>query len=157
MSQRTVYPSIEWCNSGSAPWVQASGVGMHILTGTLFGMPFGCSPALQMTGALTLNAANGADKLDTVAYHFIWTTPNGTSPTGLIMIEQSMDFDPQRLPGFTGTWSNIGVSPTVQPAANNSSSWVAVTNVASPWLRWKYVPTSGTGSLVVYSCGKGII
>jgi hypothetical protein len=94
--------------------------------------------------------------LDNIAIQLNWTG----SPTGTFVIEGSLDYVPPPSAGGTavnaGTWNAIPVSPTPAPAGSADSQLIELNQKAFPFIRTRYVKTSGTGTCNAYISGKAV-
>lgn len=88
------------------------------------------------------------DSQDTqcVAFQAIYTG----SPTGEFQVQGSINYDPIKQ---VGQWDEVDLNTTLSITAAGSML-VDVTNTAIPFLRLKYVFSSGTGTLQVFASGK---
>lgn len=81
---------------------------------------------------------------DNIALQLVWT---GT-PTGTLEVQASMD---------QVTWTAIPFDPAIiQPAGSASACFIDMNQVATPFLRVTYTAGSGSGTLTVKACGKGL-
>lgn len=81
--------------------------------------------------------------LDNIAVQLSWT---GT-PTGAFYVDGSLD---------QKTWNPISVSPS-PTATGAADTWLMnLSELAFPFIRIRYVPSSGSGSLTVTISGKEV-
>jgi hypothetical protein len=99
--------------------------------------------------------------IDNLSYEVVWT--GGTSPAGTIQIQASDDYsanDAGTQVFNAGTWTNIGVvdtsgnPPTISGASG--SHMIQIMQLPHEYVRLQYIPTSGTGTMSAWVCGKGV-
>jgi hypothetical protein len=120
---------------------------------------------------LTANATSQAVDcrfLDNVAFQFNVTS--GTTPSGTLQIQASIDHEEQgqqqSLQTATilgmgrvtvpGNWVPLTLSATPTITTAPSFFYVELNQIAASWLRIVYIFTSGTGFADCFVCGKGI-
>lgn len=106
----------------------------------------------DMSGDIT-SPVTSTQFLDNIGIQLNFT---GT-PTGTFQIQYSADYnqDSQGNVINAGNWiTNSLITPT--PAASGSADqiYIDLTQISSPWVRVKYVRTSGTGTLNMYITAK---
>lgn len=89
--------------------------------------------------------------IDRITVQLIYT---GT-PVGSFYVETSLNYTPP----ITGavdnaTWSALRLSPAPVASGTADDILIDITQTATPWLRIRYVSTSGTGTLNSYVSGK---
>jgi hypothetical protein len=105
--------------------------------------------AVSMGADITPTYPFGAHRCKNIGAQFVWT---GT-PTGTLFAEASNDANPERQ---TGTWEDISSLASLPSIAGSAGhNGVSYINFPYKWLRFRYVRTSGTGTLTVTVVGKG--
>ena len=107
--------------------------------------------AMANTDTLT-SAVSNIEYLDNVGIQFVFT---GT-PTGTFYVDVSIDHaqDQNGNVSVAGTWTPVTLpsSPVASGAAGNV--FIDLNQLSAPWVRFRYVNTSGSGTLDAYLCGK---
>lgn len=135
------------------PQVQYSGTtavsALAISSGTVVGNPI--DVAVNSSGVIAGDSA-GLFSTSKLALQFIWT---GT-PSGTLSVEASLDFVPQGQLSGNGNWTTLPVSPFTQPAGASGSALVTITDIVSPWIRWRYTPAASgsSGTLSAWAAQK---
>ena len=96
----------------------------------------------------TLNAQ------DNVGIQLNWT---GT-PTGTFSFQISADYKQDQEGNVInpGNWISLPVSPSISASGSASQAYVDLNQMSSEWVRVVYTAASGTGTLNIYTSGKGI-
>jgi hypothetical protein len=102
------------------------------------------SGGTMSTGTGTLySASTNIRFLDDIVIYFSWT---GT-PTGSMGIQVSPD---------NVNWYDLALTPSPAASGSAGNARVMMTQLPDEYIRAKYVPASGTGSLTVIIAGKMI-
>lgn len=113
-------------------------------------------PNNSMTGTTTIKSqAFWLVKFSGCSFQPVWT---GT-PTGSFKVYVSNDFMPsatgdQSSPQNAGTWNDLGVTVSGQPAGAAGSTFIPIYASCGMWVQLWYTNTSGTGTLSGTFVGK---
>lgn len=108
--------------------------------------------AVSGTTAYT-TAAVDVEFLDNIAFQV-----NGTSTaTGAAQVQVSVDYsqDSQGNVLVAGNWVNLGSSTSIDFGATGSY-YIAVNQLAAPYIRLVYTNATNSGTLTSYVCGKSL-
>ena len=87
---------------------------------------------------------------DNIGFQFQWT---GT-PTGVFKVQTSLSYNPATGSGF---WDDYPFSPALTAPSGSAGHFsVEMEEVTAAFLRVVYTPTSGSGSLNVWTNAKSI-
>lgn len=101
-------------------------------------------------GADITSVPQSMQRQDNCGFQLIWT---GT-PTGVFVIQVSLDYQSGT---NLGTWSSLTLDPVpTAPSGSAGNTYIALADVASPWIRVFYDFTSGAGTLQCWFAAKGI-
>lgn len=103
--------------------------------------PYLVISAGTMGGDLTQATYTDIQNMDNVSVQLVWT---GT-PTGTFYVDGSLD---------KATWTALSLSPSAAAAGAASSILIDLNQLSFPYIRVRYVRTSGTGTLNAYISGK---
>ena len=119
--------------------------------------PYNVVPAASGNMLSTLQSPpTNISGLDDVGYSLSWTgTPNGTF-TVQVSLDYSPGLAPTDYPINAGTWSTLTLSTAITASGSPDNAFIDVTLVSAPWIRLVYTPSSSTGTLSVWVCGKGL-
>lgn len=92
--------------------------------------------------------------VDNVGIELSWT---GT-PTGTFTVEVSVSYeqDSQGNVINAGSWNALTLNPTPTASGSAGSFYISLNQIEAPWIRVRYVRTSGTGVLTSFICTKEI-
>jgi hypothetical protein len=109
----------------------------------------------NMLSTLQSNPTN-ISGMDDVGYSGSFTG----APVGTFSVQASVDYQPGLAPTDypinAGTWTTLPLNGTVTASGSPDNFFIDVTLISAPWIRLVYTPTSGTGTLSVWVCGKGL-
>lgn len=119
--------------------------------------PYNVVPPLAGNMVSTLQSLpTNISGMDDVGYSLAWT---GT-PSGTFSVQVSLDYhpgqNPTNYPMYAGTWTTIPLNSTVTASGTPDNAFIDVTLISAPWIRLVYTPSSSTGTLSVWVCGKGL-
>lgn len=109
----------------------------------------------DMASSIT-SAITNIEGLDNIGIQLNWS---GSSPVGTFAVQVSADYAQDFLGNVTntGNWSAISISPSVAATgAASDTAYIAIQQLAAPWLRVVYTRTSGTGTLQGFFTAKQI-
>lgn len=106
-----------------------------------------------MSGNIT-SAVTNIQYVDNVGCELSWT---GT-PTGTFTVEVSVSYeqDSQGNVINAGSWNALTLNPTPTASGSAGSFYISLNQIEAPWIRIRYIRTSGTGVLTSYICTKEI-
>ena len=106
-----------------------------------------------MSGNVT-SAVTNIQYVDNVGIELSWT---GT-PTGTFTVEVSVSYeqDSQGNVINAGSWNALTLNPTPTASGSAGSFYISLNQIEAPWVRVRYIRTSGTGVLTSYICTKEI-
>jgi|ERR1700677_351282 len=119
--------------------------------------PYNVIPPIagNMLSTLQSNPTN-ISGMDDVGYSGSFTG----APVGTFSVQASVDYQPGQnptdYPMNAGTWTTLPLNGTVTASGSPDNFFIDVTLISAPWIRLVYNPTSGTGTLSVWVCGKGL-
>lgn len=107
--------------------------------------------ATSMAADITSAPVN-IEFLDNIAIQLIQT---GT-PTGSFVVETSLDYVPSNLSKApkAGNWDSVTLPTPITVGAGSQT--IDLNQVASSYIRIRYIFTSGTGALTAYIAGKAV-
>ena len=114
------------------------------------------SPSSSMTGTATIKTqAFWLVKFSGCSFQAVWS---GT-PTGTFAVYVSNDFQPsatgdQSSPQNAGTFDNLGVTVSTQPAGSAGSTFIPIYASCGMWVQLWYTNTTGSGTLSGTFVGK---
>lgn len=106
-----------------------------------------------MTGTVT-SAVSNIEFMDNIGIELDWTgTPNGT-----FAVQVSVSYHQDSLGNVTnvGAWNSITLSPVPAAVGAAGTYYIDINQISSPWIRVVYTPSSSTGVLNAYICGKSV-
>jgi hypothetical protein len=100
------------------------------------------------------SAVTNIQYVDNVGIELSWT---GT-PTGTFTVEVSVSYeqDSQGNVINAGSWNALTLNPTPTASGSAGSFYISLNQIEAPWVRVRYIRTSGTGVLTSYICTKEI-
>jgi hypothetical protein len=100
------------------------------------------------------SAVTNIEFLDDIGIELDWTG----SPSGTFAVQVSISYAQDQNGNVTnaGNWNAITLSPVPTASGTSGSYYIDIFGISSPWIRFVYTPTSGTGTLNAYICGKSI-
>lgn len=115
--------------------------------------------AAQSLAASFVSVATNIEYQDNVGYQF--NVLSG-SPTGALSVEISVDYNQDTNGNITnaGHWVQLfqpdGTTPVQISLAAGlpASSYIDMTQLSAPWIRFRYTRTSGSGSLDAFITAK---
>lgn len=107
----------------------------------------------QSMGASVTSSPTQIQFLDNVCYQVIWSA--GSTPVGTLSVEVSVNYDPQVNPD-TSTWTALTLPVTPSVSGNSGSFILDLNQLSMPWVRLKYVRSSGSGTLNAYISAKEV-
>jgi hypothetical protein len=114
--------------------------------------PHNIITAGSMSGALTSDATS-IQYMDNICIELVWT---GT-PTGTFSIEGSLTYQTNSVGtgvSNAGTWVPITLTPPPAATGSAGSILLDLNQLSFPYIRVKYSPTSGSGTLTATIGGK---
>lgn len=117
------------------------------------------SPAAANMGATITAPWINIEGVDNLSFHIQWASADAV---GVFSVEASnaavaMDASTRTEgPAATPATFTIYTEATTNPASNNGTHIIPLTDRAERWVRFKYTRTSGTGTLNVAFAGKGL-
>lgn len=98
-----------------------------------------------------VSAITDATNQDNVGIQVKWTSANAV---GTISVQASINWNPDL---ETGDWIDLSFgSPLPQPSSNNGEYLINLNQLPYPYYRVKYTRDSGTGTLDIWYCSKGL-
>lgn len=99
-----------------------------------------------MSGNLT-SSVTSIQWMDNIGVQLVWTG----SPVGNFFVDVSADYDANT--NNPGNWTPIALSPAPTTAAG-SPIYIDMNQLSAPFIRVRYVSTSGSGTLTATITGK---
>jgi hypothetical protein len=88
--------------------------------------------------------------MDNIGFSVKWTSANAV---GVITVEGSQNY--LSTPNNPGDWFPLTFNPAIdQPASNNNLYGIAIRDFPWRYIRFHYVPGSGTGTLEIWLTAK---
>lgn len=103
----------------------------------------------DMAGVVTTPPL-GVKLQDNVGYQCYWDG----APVGTFYVDVSFDYDVDTR--NLGTWTSLPLNPVVAASGAPDDALFELNQLSAPFVRLRYVPTSGAGTLNIYCSAKGV-